>query len=142
MKEVKTAIILLLLTTQILSLNEVSLRGDMTCFECIGLASIENWVCKDNVKETRSYCCLEGIDDAGDKECNRNFCSTDAPTDAMKLYACPFISSQCGRSKAAITAVYDESVFVSTSSSFDLGGSCYYEVTPADGGTDKIFINF
>jgi len=142
MKEVKTTLFLFLLAFSSKALNEIALRGDMTCFECIGVASVENWACKDNVKESRSYCCLEDVDDAGDKECNRNFCSTDAPTDAMKLYACPFISSHCGRSKAAMTAVFDESVSVTTSSSYDLGGVCYYEVTPAEGDSDKIFINF
>jgi len=114
----------------------------MSCFECIGVASVENWACKDNVKENRSYCCLDGVDEADDKECDRNFCSTDASTNSMKLYACPYISSHCGRPKSGITAIYDTPEIVKTTSAFDLGGVCYYEVTPAEGGTDKIFINF
>lgn len=41
-----------------------------------------------------------------------------------------------------MTAVFDSSQLVETSSSFELGGVCYYEVTPAEGDSQDIHINF
>jgi hypothetical protein len=87
---------------------EVSYRADYSCYDCIGVASVENWICKDNIVNTRSYCCLEGEDMENDKECDRDFCSTDALVDGMKMYACPYIYQKCGNRSPEILAILEE----------------------------------
>lgn len=65
-----------------------------TIAECITcLSSTSNLVCKDNFKETRSYCCLTTDTD---RMCQRDYCSPNATTTSMKLQSCPYIAKDCG----------------------------------------------
>jgi len=51
-----------------------------------------NFVCKDNLIASRSFCCPEN---STSRECQRDYCSTNANTTSMKLYACPYESHSC-----------------------------------------------
>ena len=70
-----------------------------SCATCLN--TLTNYICKDNIRDTASYCCPNGSTSTA---CKRNFCSGNALTTSMKFYACPYEPKMCGSTSQKLDA--------------------------------------
>jgi hypothetical protein len=85
-----------------------------------------NFICKDNLGESVSYCCPAGNKNLS---CTRDFCTGNAITTSMKWYTCPYEQRTCGSTSSKLVAEYSINKTIEISPSLIKSSTiCYWVI--------------
>jgi hypothetical protein len=95
-----------------------------SCVGCLSVAN--NFVCKDNVRDTAAYCCPTG---SISNSCRRNYCSPMALTTSMKFFSCPYEPRTCGSTSSRLVAELGKIYTVQANTiNFVQNSICYWTI--------------
>ena len=119
----KTLLLILLVLAKLASC-QTDLYTMSSCVNCLSVPN--NFVCKDNIRDTAAYCCPGG---SIANSCRRNYCSPMANTTSMKFFSCPYEAKTCGSMTSTLVAEVGKIYTVqANTNNFVQNSICYWTI--------------